>query len=176
LQDFGQSYAAEVRPSALQPADQREPGTGPGLHAGWWFWKAGIDQPLHMIVGNSALSAKYVLIVRQVLSDQHAAENVSHSLINWFYSSQDKANEDDPLDAAVRTSGGNFGSDEPASGVGRSAARAGGASGKPVVASLGGANHGDVSSIASKRPGAGASSMMTKVVHAVDACLFASGA
>ncbi len=76
--------------------------------------------------------------------------------------SQDK-NEDDPHDASVRTAGSNFGSDEPASGVGRAAARAGGASGKPAVASAGGAHHPDVSSMASKRPGAGALSMMTKV-------------
>ncbi len=82
--------------------------------------------------------------------------------------SQDK-NEDDPHDASVRTAGSNFGSDEPASGVGRAAARAGGASGKPAVASVGGAHHPDVSSMASKRQGAGALSLMTKVLF--DQCL-----
>ena len=85
---------------------------------------------------------------------------------------QDK-NEDDPHDASVRTAGSNFGSDEPASGVGRAAARAGGASGKPAVkpavASAGGAHHPDVSSMASKRQGAGALSLMTKVL--LDQCL-----
>jgi hypothetical protein len=77
---------------------------------------------------------------------------------------QDKSNEDDPLDAGVRTGGSNFGSDEAAVGGGKPAARAGGGpTGKPVVASMGGAHHPDLSSVASKRPGAGASSMMTKV-------------